>query len=1360
MASIERPGEPEHPGSYVREHVIPTGMSVTKAASLLEVGRPALSSFLNGRSALSQEMARKLERAFGADREYLLDLQMHFDRRDEAIEMPVVAGRHAPALVEIRAHRIEQWADWISAREDLPALLRRLICATGDRLTRLNFPAFDNSQRRGPDGEVETDVPTPWIPEGRSIWEFGCNRDPATKAKDDYADRVESLPAKERSEATFVFVTPRNWKAGESWATERAKLGDWKDVRAYDANYLEQWLEQSAETQIWFAERLGDRISGYRSLDMCWSEWAEESEYAFTPQLFSLADGTIEDFRQWLNSPPERPFTVAGDSPDEALAFACHHVREATSETGEPSAGALVFDMPEAIRRFRVSNAVPRIAIVRDGQVEREIGDLYKRCHCIVVRPGNDVEHNPDIRLGLPSWQDFSDALETMGLSADRIDRFARESGRSPTVLRRRLSKIQGVREPAWAGDAQNARKLLPTALVGAWRSSSPADREIVRNIARAEDDGDVESSVAELLDLPDSPLWATAAYRGVVSRLDALFGVAKFVTAPDLDGFFSVAERVLSEPDPALDLPEDERWAAALQHKVRGHSPALRKGIAETLLLLAVYEDALFGRRLGVDVQARVSSLVRNLLTPLTTDTLLSHLDNLPAYAEAAPDTFLEVIESDLRTAEPAAFDLLKPVERGPLGTGQQRSGLLWALEGLGWKHLGRVSQILAQLATIPIDDNWVNRPIASLEALYRSWLPRTSATLEERMQSLQTLTERSPDVGWQVCLAQLNAGPQLAFSSYRPRWRDDAAGAGNGVTKGEFDEFRRKSLDLVLSWPDPDHEKLGELVQILPDLPDDDKIRVWDLIDTWADAETDEKAKAALRHRIRQYAISRRSRRRGLSGEALDRAHSAYHRLEPSDPVVRHRWLFSGSWIELPADEEDDQEFDSEAYQKRIDRLRDAAMKEIWKKCGYQGVTALLADSGTPYVVGLCLEPHITEAQDRIDFLDQCLSFTGSLQAMADLCVRGFLQAIDDDTRATLLASIAEGDDSNRIARVYCLAPFHNQTWRLLDRHRKDVRDRYWKQVAPEWGRYSEAELSELVAKLLDAERPRATFFAARLDWPKVETSQLKRLLLEVGTSDTEPLDEYIPEAHDISDAFDELDGRSGVIMDEMVQLEFMYCRLLDHSRHGVPNLERRIAESPIDFVQLLAMIRGRDDGGQDPPDWKIENPEKRGELATSALRLLERIGLVPGMNSEGVVDAEVLQWWVSEARRLCRKYGRTRVGDNYIGQILSRLPGDNDDVRPSLAVCKVLEAIGSSDVRSGFAAGTHYGRGVVTRAVGEGGHQEYELATEYRSWAKQRAARFPFVASILEEISADYEQLARWEDDQVQIKQRLDD
>ncbi len=74
------PEKPIHPGSFVREHVIPTGMSVTEAAKRLGVGRPALSKLLNARSSLSQDMAVKLRKTFGADPEKLLALQAASDR--------------------------------------------------------------------------------------------------------------------------------------------------------------------------------------------------------------------------------------------------------------------------------------------------------------------------------------------------------------------------------------------------------------------------------------------------------------------------------------------------------------------------------------------------------------------------------------------------------------------------------------------------------------------------------------------------------------------------------------------------------------------------------------------------------------------------------------------------------------------------------------------------------------------------------------------------------------------------------------------------------------------------------------------------------------------------------------------------------------------------------------------------------------------------------------------------------------------------------------------------------------------------------------------------------------------------------
>ncbi|WP_157770281.1 helix-turn-helix transcriptional regulator [Methylomonas koyamae] len=48
-----------HPGTRIKTEVIPPGMSVTKAAQIIGVGRPALSNLLNGNASLSSDIRTK-----------------------------------------------------------------------------------------------------------------------------------------------------------------------------------------------------------------------------------------------------------------------------------------------------------------------------------------------------------------------------------------------------------------------------------------------------------------------------------------------------------------------------------------------------------------------------------------------------------------------------------------------------------------------------------------------------------------------------------------------------------------------------------------------------------------------------------------------------------------------------------------------------------------------------------------------------------------------------------------------------------------------------------------------------------------------------------------------------------------------------------------------------------------------------------------------------------------------------------------------------------------------------------------------------------------------------------------------------
>jgi antitoxin HigA-1 len=71
---------PPHPGEFIRTEIIQAlGLTVTAAAEVLKVSRPALSSLLNGKAELSGDMALRIEKAFGVKMDTLMRMQAAYN---------------------------------------------------------------------------------------------------------------------------------------------------------------------------------------------------------------------------------------------------------------------------------------------------------------------------------------------------------------------------------------------------------------------------------------------------------------------------------------------------------------------------------------------------------------------------------------------------------------------------------------------------------------------------------------------------------------------------------------------------------------------------------------------------------------------------------------------------------------------------------------------------------------------------------------------------------------------------------------------------------------------------------------------------------------------------------------------------------------------------------------------------------------------------------------------------------------------------------------------------------------------------------------------------------------------------------
>src|SRR5262249_49395309 len=94
----------------------------------------------------------------------------------------------------VTALDLEGWSDTLDAKNQFPRLVRRLLHATVEQLTLVEFPAGEGVQREGWDGFVQTPAGNAFVPTGTSVWESGVTvkRKLKSKANEDFDKRSKN----------------------------------------------------------------------------------------------------------------------------------------------------------------------------------------------------------------------------------------------------------------------------------------------------------------------------------------------------------------------------------------------------------------------------------------------------------------------------------------------------------------------------------------------------------------------------------------------------------------------------------------------------------------------------------------------------------------------------------------------------------------------------------------------------------------------------------------------------------------------------------------------------------------------------------------------------------------------------------------------------------------------------------------------------------------------------------------------------------------------------------------------------------------------------------------------------------------
>jgi hypothetical protein len=1251
----------------------------------------------------------------------------------------------------VTATELTQWADRLDSQSYLPQLIGRLIRASKplDHVMRTEFRSGEGIALPGFDGISEVSGTHEVVPEGLAVWEMGTNKNPKRKADDDYQKRTLDPGAIDPQEAAFVFVTPRRWSRKQSWQAEKRSEGKWRDVRVIDADDLEAWLEQAPSVHVWLTTIVGRDLTFAEDLESFWNRWSDATDPPLSPSL--VIGGRDDGANRLVELLSSETYIAAlqSASTDEAIAFLA----------------AAILMMPEAQRESLLARSV----IIRDRATwlnlcmtqsslllipafdDPDIARALRNQHRIFVAAttagagsANAVELPPIRRSAATT------ALKEMGIPDEQTRELSILARRSLQSLRRRLALAPTLKNPEWAQPA-HGQSVVPALFAGAWDDSVHGDRIILSSLSHREY-ADVETALMRWKTQPDPPVVRVGTTWYLVSKEDAWSLLRSLVTTEALARFRNACREVLVAPDPAIELAPQERWAAGLHDRTPAYSSLLAHGLADTIAAIGTRSTSDLmpdGQTGSTFATSLVLELLRHAAEDPSGGKWSTLVNALPLLAEAAPEAFLTTLDVALSDGDSALIRLLRESDEEDSLFGRHvYAPLTWALECLAWSadYLSRAALLLAAIARALPNSRAAASARVSLRSIFLLWYPQTSATVDDRIAALDALEEGDRTEHWNLLVSLVPQHGDHTLPTHAPTWRDWKPSGEVVVPLAEWHRAASEIGNRVLWAVGTDASRWKDILSKVSSLLPETQDALIDQLRALRAASMDEVQVAEVRSALRE--VIARHRRHpdaqwALSGARIDRLAEAYDRLAPPSPVHASAWLFEDNPV-LP----DHDSRDWSSYQPELNRLRDAAVRLIYAKSGTQGILDLAQKTTRPFHVGIAAG---RQDLDDPQCEDDMLQLLGSPGEVERLLARGFVSGsferlgwewIDDVMSRTGVAETPQQQ-----ADVFLCLPPEQRTWDSVSRAGDDVGSRYWSQFNSPWFPDAVSHL-HATQQLINHGRGRAAVDLLALYLHRDAGSLDPDLVidaLEAAVLDTSPSVGWGATGfnYDARQLLDYLRQRDDVDQSRIARLEWMYLPLLRFEPEPARLLHAELARDPGLFVELVTgLYRGDDEEPRELTDDELSWARRIHDL-------LHTWQIVPGVESDGTINAERLATWVVTARQGLRDRGRLSVGDIHIGSVLRYSPTGADGHWPSKAVRDVIEHTKSGDLERGIEVEIRNSRGVTTRNPFAGGDQERQLAAQYQTWAAVVTKRWPRTGAMLRRVADSFEREAVRED-----------
>ncbi|GIB10441.1 hypothetical protein VCSRO42_3365 [Vibrio cholerae] len=1250
----------------------------------------------------------------------------------------------------VQAGDLDRFAPTRESQSVIPELIYWLVKQSCSNLVLCRIPYGDAVNQPGWDGMVETDEGfLEFVPRGKSFWEIGTNANPRAKATDDFKKRTDEIDDVERASSSFVFVTPRSSGSG-GWSEpeqtqwlERRKDTGWKLIRIIDGVKLADWLREYPAIGKWMAKKLNltANLGGIVTAIEHWENINSECEdgEALPPKLFTVGRNNACEALRALFEGRTQLLMLFAESPNDVADFISAFIAELEPEASAAYSNRCLYISDEQAWLSIVETRSPHV-LVADPRLGLETDEgatlqalARRKGHAVVVPLcGAWSGDNPEIlKLRSPSQSQIESVLKESGYTDIRATELARIGGERLSALRRHL-RGYGSLPPYATWEA--ATQLAQAGLVGKWDGSNPSDRALLEMLL-GKDYGEWIETLRPGTLRSDSPLVQNDEKWRFVARGEAWGALGSRVTDDDLERFKKTALFVLGEKDPKFELPKEERFAASVHGKVLRHSSLVRKGIAETLALIGCRPKALTSCSF-VKATSTAAIVVRELLNKADWERWASLDSLMPLLAEAAPDEFLDAVESVLIDLQDTPFHKIFSEEgSGAVGGENYMVGLLWALETLAWspEYLSRVSVILADIASFDTGGQWSNRPSNSLADIFLPWHVQTTATFDKRKTAIESVIREHPVVGWKLILALLPHNHGFTSGCHRPVWRefiprDWKDSVSKSLYWEQIDTFTVLAVNLAKS----DSEKLCELIKRLSDLPEPAHDSLLEHLNSDLIVSLPEVERLPIWECLDE--LVRHHRKFDDADWALPEntvnkiAHTAQV-IAPTLSDLKYRHLFSGRDFDLY-----DEKGNFDEQRNRLDALRERAIIEIINDDDIDAVYRFASNVTAPNEVGRILG---TVASDNFE-LSILPSFLDRNDDISARLVAGYVWSRFWKFQIEWVDEILQRAWTiEQKAKFLTHLPFEENIWERVSSFLDGQESLYWKNVVV--NPYGPArDLTVAVGNLLKYGRGGAavTCVSRMADRsPLFNESLALHALLEViekgnGISELN--------AHQTVELITHLQKSKTADQDALFKIEWNFLPWLDRFSSGSPaTLEKRLASEPGFFAEVIGLVYRSKKSSQENNE---QFDEHKKSLAKNAYKLLTEWKRCPGTQDDGSFITESFNTWFSEVRKLTEESGHAEVALIQVGHVLTYAPSDPDGLWIHKAVATVLNYRDTGDMRSGFTTQLFNNRGVYGFTHGQ---DERNLARGYRDKAEALDANgYTRFATEMREFAERYE------------------